>query len=107
MTTALRETSEEIGIKLELVDLVGIYTIDRGCKATGIAFVFRGKVVSGQIKPRLGEIMNFKFFSFKEIDDIISDDLLYKPEYNLNCIKDWQEGKSYPLGIIKSPIAQT
>jgi len=99
--TALREAREEIGVEVELIDLIGVYTADRGNGATGIGFVFRGKVLSGRITPRQGEIMDFKFFAPQEVDDLIEKDLLYKPEYNLKGIKDWMNGSSYPLGIIK------
>jgi len=98
---ALREVKEEIGVDVELVDLIGIYTIDRGDASSGIGFAFRGKVVSGQITPRQDEIVNFRFFSSTEIKELITSDMLYKPEYNLDGIKDWIEGKSYSLEVIK------
>lgn len=101
ITTALRETREEIGVEVELTNLVGIYTVDRKNNSTGIGFVFRGKMSSGQITLREGEIMAFKFFSPEEIEDLIAKDMLYKPEYNFNAIRDWLEGKSYPLESIK------
>jgi len=101
MMTARRETREEVDIEVKLTDLVGIYSVDRDNNATGIGFVFRGKVVSGQITPRQDEIMNFRFFSPTEIEDLITSDMLYTPEYNLDGIRDWIEGKSYPLEVIK------
>ena len=105
--TALRETKEEIGVEVELIDLVGIYTVNRDSEdeengSTGVGFVFRGKIVLGEITPQQDEIMNFKFFSLAEIERLIADDMLYKPEYNLDSIKDWVEKKSYPLDTIKS-----
>ncbi|MCR4326578.1 MAG: NUDIX hydrolase, partial [Candidatus Roizmanbacteria bacterium] len=33
---ALREVREEIGVEVNLIDLIGIYTADRGDNATGI-----------------------------------------------------------------------
>ena len=101
ITTILRETKEEIGAEIELIDLVGIYTVDRGNKATGVGFVFRGKITSDKITPKEGEIMNFKFFSPQEIKELIENNLLYKPEYNLISIKDYSAGQSFPLGVIK------
>jgi len=101
MIAALREVKEEIGIEAELIDLVGIYTVDRGDDASGIAFVFRGKIVSGQITPKEDEIQSFQFFTLKEMENLIKEDMLYKPEYNVSGIKDWSEGKSYSLEMIK------
>ncbi len=100
ITTALRETKEEIGVEIELVDLVGIYTVDRGDNATGVGFVFRGKITSGKITPSQGEIMDFKFFSPQEIERLTKGDMLYKPEYNLIAIKDYLAGQSFPLEVI-------
>lgn len=48
--TALREAREEIGVEIELVDIVGIYTVGRGPNASGISFNFRGKILGGKIK---------------------------------------------------------
>jgi len=100
ITTALRETREEIDVGIELINLVGIYTVDRGNNATGIGFVFRGKITSGKITPSQGEIMNFKFFSPQEIERLIKSGMLYKPEYNLTSIRDYLAGQSFPLGVI-------
>jgi len=102
--TVLREATEEIGVEIELVDVVGIYIADRGDKATGLAFVFRGKIVSGEIKPREGEIADYRFFTPDEIEKLIAEGSLYKPEYNLVSIKDWLDGRSYPLDVV-SPLS--
>lgn len=50
ITCALREGREEIGAEIELIDLIGIYTTDRGDTTSGIGFVFRGKI-QGKIEP--------------------------------------------------------
>ena len=101
---ARREVREEIGVEIEFIDLIGIYTIDRGDKKTSIGFVFRAKITSGDIKPAKGEIDNYKFFTIGEIKELIAGDLLYKPEYNKKCIEDWIDGKSFPIGVIRPLI---
>ena len=98
---ALREVREEIGVEVKLVDLIGIYTVDRGNNRTGVGFVFRGEIAEGEIEPRRGEIMNYRFFTPTELKDLIEKDLLYKPEYNLAGIEDWLNNYSYPLDVIK------
>lgn len=102
MMAAHRETEEEIGVDVKLKDLVGIYVVDRGDHATGIGFVFRGQIASGEIAPRKKEIMNSRFFSPEEIEELIETDMLYKPEYNLPGIRDWIEGKSFALEVIRA-----
>lgn len=98
---ARREAREEIGVEIELIDLIGIYTIDRGDKKTSMGFVFRAKIVSGEIKPAEGEIDNYRFFTPDEIKVLIDNDLLYKPEYNKQSVEDWINGLSFPLGAIR------
>lgn len=98
---ALREVREEIDVEVELIDLIGIYSIDRGDTASGIGFVFRGKIVRGEIKLREGEISDARFFTPDEIKQLIATNMLYKPEYNLTGIEDWLNGQSFPLEIVR------
>lgn len=100
-TTAIRETREEIGVEIQLTDLVGIYTADRGYK-TGVAFVFRARILKGEINPPKEEILDWRFFTLEEINNLGSQDKLYKPEYNVPSIDDWRRGISYPLGAVAS-----
>jgi 8-oxo-dGTP diphosphatase len=102
LKAAKREVREEIGVDVELYDLLGIYTVDRGEKSSGVGFVFRGKIIPDQIKLREGEIKDCKYFSPSEIEVLILQEKLYKPEYNLVGLKDWLDGKSYPLDVIKN-----
>lgn len=99
--TVIRETREEIGVGIELVNMVGIYTADRGDSRSGIAFVFRAKIKSGEVRPREGEIADYRFFAPDEIKQLIVEGNLYKPEYNLSGIKDWLDARSYPLDVVK------
>jgi 8-oxo-dGTP pyrophosphatase MutT (NUDIX family) len=101
LTTAIREAREEIGVEVELIDLIRIQTQDRGDNSSGVGFNFRAEIISGEITPREGEIMDARFFSLGEIDQLIDDGLLYKPEYNRNAIRDWSQGRSYPLEVIQ------
>lgn len=100
---ALREVEEEMGVPVELIDLIGIYTTDRGDNS-GIGFVFRGKIIQGEIKLREGEIKDARFFTQAEIQELIDTNMLYKPEYNLRAIKDWSNGLSYPIDVVRPII---
>lgn len=99
---AVRETKEETGLEVELVDLVGIYPVSRGTQATSYGFVFRGKVKTGKIRPAKGEIRDCQYFSLEEIDNLRERGKIYRPEYNIRAIEDWKNGSSYPLDVIKS-----
>ena len=99
--TAKRETKEEIGVEVNLIDLVGINTVDRGDEATGIGFTFRGEILSGEIRVRDGEITDYRFFTPEEVKILMETDMFYKPEYNKLAIEDWLKGESYPLDVIK------
>jgi len=103
--TAMRETKEEINVDIELIDVLGIYPTDKGGSSSGIGFVFRAKIITGEIQPNPDEIKDCRFFSATEIESLIEEDMLYKPEYNLQSIKDWLEKRSYPLEIIR-PLTQ-
>lgn len=98
---AVREIREEIGVEIKLVDVIGIYTVSRGESASGVGFAFRGKIVSGDVTIRKGEIADYRFFYPEEIQQLISQNLIYKPEYTLSTINDWREGRSYPLEVVK------
>jgi len=85
---AQREAREEIGLDIELIDMIGIYTTDRGDKASGIGFVFRGKIKEGDIRIQEDEIKDYRFFNPEELDQLAREDMLYRPEYNLPCIRE-------------------
>jgi len=104
LAAALREVQEELNVDIELKDMLGIYTVDRGDNNSGIGFVFRGKIISGTPSPKEGEIKDFRYFTSQEIETLILNDLLYKPEYNLDGIKDWLKGRSFPLDVVKQLI---
>lgn len=99
---AKREVKEEIGVDVDLVDLIGVYTTDRGDSSSGIGFAFRGRLQNSQLQPKEGEISAARYFTHEEIKDLASRDLIYKPEYNLPVIEDWFTGRAFPLESIKS-----
>lgn len=102
--TGIRETREEIGVDVELVSLLGVYTIDRGDNKSSLGFVFKGKIVSGEITPRVGEIQSWRFFTPTELETLIQDNLIHKPEYNLAGIEAWLSKIEYPIEVVKPLI---
>lgn len=104
LATAQRETREEIGVDVSVLDLIGVYTVDRGDRATGIGFVFRGEILPGKNMIKDREIEDIQYFTPQEVEQLIADGMIYKPEYNLSAIKDWRNGISYPLDVLKPLI---
>lgn len=100
-TTAKREAKEEIGVEIELIDLIGIYTVTRGLRASGVGFVYRGKIVSGEIQLKEGEIADARYFSREEVQQLMTQGMIYKPEYNLPSIADWLSGSSFRREVIR------
>ncbi|MGF9696158.1 MULTISPECIES: NUDIX hydrolase [Paenibacillus] len=66
--TAIREIKEETGLVVSIGDLVGIYTkyfdeYPNGDQAQTIAFMYRGKVIGGQLDASNEESIELRFFS--------------------------------------------
>jgi len=94
--TAIRETKEEIGVDVKLENVIGIFENE---KTSGIGIVFRAKITRGTITPQRGEILEARFFSIGEIEALIRDERLYRPEYNVPAFTNWMKGISSPLEI--------
>lgn len=99
-----REAMEELGVEIELLNLIGVYSVDRGDGASGVGFAFRARIVRGVIRLDLEEISAARFFTRPEIQELISRGELYKPEYNIETIGDYWLGRSYSLDLIR-PIS--
>lgn len=98
---AIRETEEETGLKVELVDIVRFYSVSRGPNDSGLGVVFRAKVVGGKLEPKEGEIEGARYFTPQELLSMYDDGQIYKPEYSFLALQDHWAGRSYPLEMIK------
>lgn len=98
---AKREAKEEVGVRIGLADLVGIYTIERDNLPPGVGFVFRGFIEAGEISPKQGEIKNWNYFSKRETLEMLASGQIYKPEYNRQGILDYFVGNSFPIGVVR------
>lgn len=97
--TALREAKEEIGVDVKLEGVVGIFENE---KTSGIGIVFRARIRRGTMTPQRGEILEARYFSIGEIEALIRDEKLYRPEYNIPAFTNWMKGISYPLEVAES-----
>jgi 8-oxo-dGTP pyrophosphatase MutT (NUDIX family) len=74
---AVRETWEETGLFVELTGILGVYggsdlVIDypNGDRAAYIGTIFRGRVVSGTIRPDGVETLDVRYFTREELADV-------------------------------------
>jgi len=96
---AAREGEEETGFKLQPEYLVGVYQHHKILRNNVILFVFKSKILSGELIQPNQEIMDIKWFSFEEIEKMNEEGKLRNP-YILKAVQDYKTGKKYPLETI-------
>ena len=95
-----REIEEETGYKITPFGLLGAYNRPKE-SGVRIAFVFAARIVSGEEKPRTGEIAEIRWFSRDEVRTLLVSDQLYRPEYSVRVLMDWMTGTLYSLDVFK------
>ena len=71
---AVREAWEETGLLVEVTSLVGVYggpdlmvDYSNGDRAAYIGTIFRGRIVSGTLRPDGSEILDVRYFTREEL----------------------------------------
>ena len=64
---AIREVSEETGLKIELIRLVGIYSIPKATAWVNLIILFVGKKVGGELKAQEDEVVDIATFAMDEL----------------------------------------
>ena len=71
---AVRETWEETGLTVEITGILGVYggpdlLVDyaNGDQASYIATIFRGRVISGTLRPDGSEVLDVRYFTREEV----------------------------------------
>jgi 8-oxo-dGTP pyrophosphatase MutT (NUDIX family) len=74
---AVRETHEETGLEVQVTGLLGVFGgpdlvihYPNGDVASYVGTIFRGRVIGGRLKPDGGEILDVKYMSRSEIENI-------------------------------------
>jgi 8-oxo-dGTP pyrophosphatase MutT (NUDIX family) len=74
---AVRETYEETGLEVEVTGLLGVFGgpdlvihYPNGDVASYVGTIFRGRVIGGSLKPDGGEILDVKYMSRLEIENV-------------------------------------
>jgi len=75
---AARETYEETGLEVEVTGLLGVFGgpdlvihYPNGDVASYVGTIFRGRIIGGQLKPDGSEILDVKYMSRSEIENIV------------------------------------
>lgn len=79
---AIRETKEETGYKIELVKLLRSFVREADGR---VLYVYSGRIIGGELKFPRDELLDAKWFSEEEIDQIKSQ--LRDPKYVVESIK--------------------
>jgi 8-oxo-dGTP diphosphatase len=103
LDAAIRETKEESGMLIRLIDVIGIYDVVEDDQQR-IGFAFRAEVDSGKLGPQDPEIEAAAFLKDLQIDRIVLEGGIYKPKTTLRSLEDERAGKSYPLDIIHKVV---
>lgn len=93
---AIREIKEETNCDVELTGICSIN--NRRHDGPIVHFVFATKLLSDDIKPQEGEILDVKWFTYEEV--VAFGDQLRVPELIINTITAHRDGKILPLELI-------
>lgn len=91
LSATIREIKEETGYDVELTNLVGIYEGYKEGKKV-IVFAFRTKIVGGELKPKIDEHFDVKWFTKEEIENLREGELR---EGAKTILKDYFNGKGF------------
>lgn len=75
--TSKREVEEETGLKINIEELIGVYTkyfdeYPNGDRAQTIAFFFKGSISGGKIIDENEESIELKFFNKDEVPELFN-----------------------------------
>ena len=77
--TAVRECKEETGFDVELEYLIGIFKhsdIRENVQYDVMPFVFKSNIIDGKLKSQENELLDVKWFTKDEIEDLFKNDKL-------------------------------
>lgn len=103
LNAAIREVEEETGYKISISGLLGIYNFISISNDHVIFFCFVGQVANGILKYDNDEIINVKWLSLDEINEL-NDDRLRAHTLIRSIICDLKSKPIIPLDIINDMI---
>lgn len=103
INSAIREVKEETGYEVKIKGLIRIHNYVTKRVYHSIRFSFIGEIISGDIKFDGKEILDVKWFTLDEIDNM-PDEQLRTVRIIRKIIDDIKKGKIYPLDIIDDEL---
>jgi 8-oxo-dGTP diphosphatase len=103
LNAATREVEEETGYKISVSGLLGIYNFISINNEQAIFFCYVGQVTSGTLKYDNNEIINVKWLSFDDINEL-SDNELRTHTLIRKVISDLKNKPILPIDIINDMI---
>lgn len=94
---AICEVFEETGCKVKLTGALPIISID-GNNETFVSVKFVAEIIEENIKFDKNEILDVKWLDINEIKNMTPNELRGY-EANIKTLKDFEEGKIYPLEL--------
>ncbi|WP_432664156.1 NUDIX domain-containing protein [Wukongibacter baidiensis] len=97
---AIREVREETGFDIRVTDLTGIYNFTSEFRNQVVIVNFIGEIIGGDIQYDGTEIINAKWLTLDEIENL-KDSELRNPQFIRKIIEDVRNEKRLPLEIIQ------
>lgn len=98
---AIREVYEETGCKVKLKGVLPISSVDGMEGTTGIMIRFVADIVEEDIKFNPEEILDVQWKKLSDVKNMKQEELRGY-DTNIQFIKDYEEGKIYPLEIFNN-----
>lgn len=96
---AKREAEDETGLKIKLEGLIGIYH-HKTQKSEIIWIVFKASVIKGNLKFNKGELLDAKWVSFDEFDEMPDSELRRKELRTV--VNDYKTREIVNLDLVRS-----
>lgn len=98
---AIREVYEETGCKVKLKGVLPISSVDGREGITGIMIRFVADVIEENIKFDTEEILDVQWLNLNDVKNMTPEELRGY-DTSLQFIKDYEEGKIYPLELFNN-----
>lgn len=99
---ACREVQEELGISRDdfaIINFLGVYT-DAQEEKTRIGFVFWATLFTSEFNLNPKEILETRYFTWREAMNLYKLGRLYQPEFNIPMLRTWRQGIKLPLDVV-------
>lgn len=97
---AIREVFEETGCKVKLTGVLPILCVN-GEKGERLMVKFTADIIQENIAFDKDEILDVKWIDIEDIKKM-SNDELRAYDVNIQCLKDFEAGKIYPLEVFNN-----